>query len=830
MTNIGGRIIWIIRFMHLYNLIICTLLFSFCGTFLPAGTGSVVSYQTLKRVPPDSILVLSIDGKKITSKSGILESQKWFPLLDHLEKAGSPIRSWFSDSNDSGIVWEDPVHFFVRLHDGEHPSLQFGAIARARSPEQADRTLADLADFLGLRPSKRNPEIYQRTTQPFAIGRAGNLCFLIGNFIHGQKENLAEIDSQLDSFVSSLSQESDPESVPSPLLKHSLTKADLAVYLEGTGLGRMLENWEGNSLASSFIPLFDPLFQSTISLYLDSGPGNFKLRMHNYSHDKPRSNSPVKPLEIVDQLPGDAPLVARLSIPKEQFLSFLFNAVDTALRFLTRNNFGVDSELPGFQQSARNLLTFPSGDFVFAGGSSRLEQVSLPGGQSVVHSHPIWTVGARSHDTVAYKELLAGARSGMGISTLLNAHGIRLVERTDAVWLSTPEYSREIELGQSIQPLAFQRRKLLNNNSFALDFNPKAAARALRKTNLLSFDQLKGVSWLDEFNNLNLHLNANNELVGNLLLSRLKEQGWRVISERLAQEWIDRINARLFAGIAQDDLNTVIESVSLGALINANDRFGHSPLHYAAYRGNTYIVDYLLRHGGNPNTRGEHLSTPLHSAAWGKNQEVVELLLEDGAEVDARTDEKETPLMTATLRGQTDIVQTLLALSADPRAVDAYGTNLMDLAGASGNPEMVEIFKKNGVNTHHPLHLAAGIGDIGAIKSWLESGRSINEQDSFGATPLLVATVAGQVDTVHYLLQHSADPTIQAKDGYSILHAAAFSGKKSLIRKMLAFGMDINQRFGPDKITPTDVGEEGTEGLLYLRSMGGRSAWELGPE
>ena len=82
---------------------------------------------------------------------------------------------------------------------------------------------------------------------------------------------------------------------------------------------------------------------------------------------------------------------------------------------------------------------------------------------------------------------------------------------------------------------------------------------------------------------------------------------------------------------------------------------------------------------------------------------------------------------------------------------------------------------------------------------------------------------------VIYLLEHSADPQIEAKDGYSLLHGAAFSGKKSLVRMMLAHGLKINQRYGPDQITPADVGEEGSEGLLYLRSMGGRSAWELGP-
>jgi len=90
--------------------------------------------------------------------------------------------------------------------------------------------------------------------------------------------------------------------------------------------------------------------------------------------------------------------------------------------------------------------------------------------------------------------------------------------------------------------------------------------------------------------------------------------------------------------------------------------------------------------------------------------------------------------------------------------------------------------------------------------------------------------VAGREDMVDFLLDRSADPLIEAKDGYTLLHGAAFSGKKSLVRRMLGFGLDVNQRFGPEKITPTDVGEEGSEGLIYLRSMGGRSAWELGPE
>ena len=81
------------------------------------------------------------------------------------------------------------------------------------------------------------------------------------------------------------------------------------------------------------------------------------------------------------------------------------------------------------------------------------------------------------------------------------------------------------------------------------------------------------------------------------------------------QELIDQRNALLYQAIAQNDFQALQQAVKMGALINANDHFGHSPLHYAAYKGNEGFVDFL-RNGGDPNTRSKHLST-LHSAAWG---------------------------------------------------------------------------------------------------------------------------------------------------------------------------------------------------------------------
>ncbi len=810
-------------YLTLRFFILCVLIGS-----ASARTGTISS--TLSRVPADSILLLSLNGQEMISKSGILKNDRWSPLLDRLEENGSPLRKWLSDSNQSGIRWNEPVQFFVRLIEGQQPHPQFGAIAKISSPEKADASLSELARFLGLRPSKNNPKTYQRATQSFAIGREGEYCFLLGTLLFQNDSVAYEQKDELGAFVSSLALAAEPTVMPSSLAKHAQLSGDISLYIEGTGTSRMFQTMQGNTLIESILPLFDPLLLDSFGIFLNSSPGNLQISAQKYSEPEPRPWSKVEPLKMVDQLPGDAPLVARLSLPANELHNFLSDGVDAVLRFLSANKLGADTDLPGFDLSARELLKFPSGDFVFAGGNSRTELKVLPTGQSIAQTSPIWGSGMKISHPFAFRELLAGMNAGMGVSTLLYGQQLRMNETQQSVWISSPEYTREIKLGIPIKPLAFHRRKLLNNHNFALDFNPTAAAHSLREPDGLSFDQLKTISWLDEFTNFSLRLNGQGVLLGNLKFSRNDQHGWHSLLDRLGQEWIDIINARLFLAIARDNLNDVIESVAMGALINANDRFGHSPLHYAAYRGNSYIVDYLLQNGGNPNTRGNHLSTPLHSAAWGKNLEVVELLLEDGADVDAQTDEQETPIMTATLRGQLEMVETLLALSADVHAVDKYGSNLMDLAGASGNPQIVELFKNLGVKISSPLHLAAGIGDFDSIKSLLEAGRSVNEQDSFGATPLLVATVAGREDVVDYLLDHSADPKIEAKDGYSLLHGAAFSGKKSLVRKMLAYGLNLNQRYGPDEITPTDVGEEGSEGLNYLRSMGGRSAWELGPQ
>lgn len=93
--------------------------------------------------------------------------------------------------------------------------------------------------------------------------------------------------------------------------------------------------------------------------------------------------------------------------------------------------------------------------------------------------------------------------------------------------------------------------------------------------------------------------------------------------------------------------------------------FGNSPItpmHFAAYSGNTEIAKKFLANGWRINFRYEQTTRdPLHYAIIGKNQEMVELLLRAGAKVDPPKDTSavKTPMDLALSHSGTELVSLL---------------------------------------------------------------------------------------------------------------------------------------------------------------------------
>jgi hypothetical protein len=113
-----------------------------------------------------------------------------------------------------------------------------------------------------------------------------------------------------------------------------------------------------------------------------------------------------------------------------------------------------------------------------------------------------------------------------------------------------------------------------------------------------------------------------------------------------------------------------------GARVDTKDDEGATALYWAVEAGKTSLVRLLLEKGADPGVRMARGMmkgrTPLHDAAGRGRTEIVEALLKFNAPADAVDNEDATPLLLADSNGHTEIAQMLRrALEASGRAVPA---------------------------------------------------------------------------------------------------------------------------------------------------------------
>lgn len=106
--------------------------------------------------------------------------------------------------------------------------------------------------------------------------------------------------------------------------------------------------------------------------------------------------------------------------------------------------------------------------------------------------------------------------------------------------------------------------------------------------------------------------------------------------------------------------------IEAGAEVEGLDRWGRTPLHWAAQFGRADVVDLLLRAGARVDRPASDGATPLHWAAQEGHAGVAQLLLGAGAGVNRQDGDGRTPLHRAAWRGQGEVVEVLLGAGADP--------------------------------------------------------------------------------------------------------------------------------------------------------------------
>lgn len=108
-------------------------------------------------------------------------------------------------------------------------------------------------------------------------------------------------------------------------------------------------------------------------------------------------------------------------------------------------------------------------------------------------------------------------------------------------------------------------------------------------------------------------------------------------------------------------------------LFLSRDDHGFSPLHWAAFSGNTQIAEMLISKGARLNATNMGDDTALHLAAAHGHREVVSLLLKNKADINLLNEHGNTPLHYACFWGYRDIAEDLVLAGAIANISNKYG-------------------------------------------------------------------------------------------------------------------------------------------------------------
>ena len=279
-----------------------------------------------------------------------------------------------------------------------------------------------------------------------------------------------------------------------------------------------------------------------------------------------------------------------------------------------------------------------------------------------------------------------------------------------------------------------------------------------------------------------------------------------------------------------------MELINHGAIVDAVNDIGETPLLIACNTGQTESVKVLLELKADPNIANIDGCTSLHSAvAANSSTKVLQTIINHGAKLNATNTRGRTALLLSCFYGQMDAVKVLLEAGADPciadeegfsclhAAIDGQcskdtlqalidhgvhvdtkrkdGTNALLSACRRGQSECVKFLVKSGadVNIDKPngdtsLHVAVrGHCHKEALQTIIQQGVNVNAINKNSQTALIHACDTAQTESVTQLLKTNADSNISNASGYTSLHAAVLGNCAcGTLQEIIAHGANVN--------------------------------------
>jgi uncharacterized protein len=296
-----------------------------------------------------------------------------------------------------------------------------------------------------------------------------------------------------------------------------------------------------------------------------------------------------------------------------------------------------------------------------------------------------------------------------------------------------------------------------------------------------------------------------------------------------------------------------------GAKVDARETWnGQTALMWAAAAGHGPVVQMLVDHRADIHARSNAGTTPLVFAVRRGDMSAVRALVAAGADVKEKRPDGATPLLVAVINGHEDLVDFLLDKGADPNVEG--GSTELTVQGVHARPMELKYRKltnnerdSEGVTRGNifgkPLHAAVHVANwhisdqfiavkidrLRVINALLAHGADINGRISMeeprwsgaryrrhlaGATALLLAAKAADVEVMRLLLAHGADPRINTEENITPLMAAAgiawaSNQERASESQVLEAVKLLVEAHGADINTVSDLGETAMHAAAY---------------
>ncbi|MGI2028391.1 ankyrin repeat domain-containing protein [Endozoicomonas acroporae] len=257
-----------------------------------------------------------------------------------------------------------------------------------------------------------------------------------------------------------------------------------------------------------------------------------------------------------------------------------------------------------------------------------------------------------------------------------------------------------------------------------------------------------------------------------------------------------------------------------------------TPLHVAAARGRSDIVNGLLEHGANANACTKDGITALHCAAGKGDEETIRHLVKHGADVNALTtaDYPETPLQLAVLNGHEVAIMALIDCGAD---INGYAPDIrrpLHFAAANGFLNIIDVLLNKGadinIGSRTPLHFAVEHGKQDAIRLLLGRGANINAQSSrlpqpFGLEMVkhLFMHVEMREGTDNSTVNNGEREDCQKLYGKTPLHIAIDTGQAEIVDLLLTAGAATDVLIGSGETLWSWINNENKLTVPIIRSL-----------